>query len=246
MTAALSYARFELVRSLRDTRFTFFLIAMPGLLYVLYSGFATNAGESGLSGPAARMVALACYAAMGGALYSIGPPLAAERASGWIRQLRITPLPGPSWLSAKMLHAAAMTVPGVIVVGVLGVALEDVHASGTHWAIATAILVAGSLPFALIGLVIGQALEGQASNSATLLFLILTSFLGGIFIPSSTLPQLARQLGQVFPSTHLGALARHALAGTAVPLSDIAVLAAWALGAAVVALVLRRRDGAAG
>lgn len=163
MTAALSYARFELVRSLRDTRFTFFLIAMPGLLYVLYSGFATNAGESGLSGPAARMVALACYAAMGGALYSIGPPLAAERASGWIRQLRITPLPGPSWLSAKMLHAAAMTVPGVIVVGVLGVALEDVHASGTHWAIATAILVAGSLPFALIGLVIGQALEGQAS-----------------------------------------------------------------------------------
>lgn len=145
-----------------------------------------------------------------------------------------------------MLHAAVMTVPGVLVVGVLGAALEGVHAAGAHWAIGTAILVAGSLPFALIGLVIGQALEGQASNSATLLFLILTSFIGGIFIPSGSLPHLARQIGQAFPSTHLGALARHALAGTAVPLSDIAVLATWALGAALIALALRRRDDAAG
>lgn len=246
MTSALAYSRFELVRSLRDTRFTFFLIAMPGLLYVLLTGFGANGTEGGLSGSASSMVALASYAAMGGALYCIGPTLAAERASGWIRQLRVTPLPGPSWLGAKMLHAAVMTLPGILVVGVLGVALRGVQASVPHWLLATAVLVVGSLPYALIGLIIGQALDGQASNSATLLFLILTSFIGGVFIPTSALPRLAREIGQAFPTSHLDGLARHALAGTHVPITDIAVLVAWAIGAALIALALRRREAAIG
>ncbi|MGI8428648.1 MAG: hypothetical protein ACR2OB_04950 [Solirubrobacteraceae bacterium] len=50
----------------------------------------------------------------------------------------------------------------------------------------------------------------------------------------------------MFPATHLGALTRHALSGTEVALSDVAVLGAWALSAGLIALALRRRDGAAG
>jgi ABC-2 type transport system permease protein len=242
MNAALVYARFELVRTLRDSRFVFFLIAMPGVLYLLYSGFGPTAAQDGLAAPAARMVALATYAAMGSALYCIGPALAAERASGWIRQLRVTPLPGGSWLVAKALQSAVMTLPGVLVVIMLGLVQKGVQASPGHLGLAVVVLVVGALPFALIGLVIGQALDGQAANSATLLFLIATSFVGGIFVPTDGLPGLARGIGNLFPSAHLVALARDALAGAGLPVTDIAVLGAWAVGAAAAALALGRRD----
>jgi ABC-2 type transport system permease protein len=242
MNATFAYARFELVRTLRDSRFVFFLIAMPGVLYLLYGGLGTTAAEDGLAGPAARMVALATYAAMGGALYCIGPALAAERASGWIRQLRVTPLSRRNWLIAKALQSAVMTLPGVLVVIGLGVVLRSVHTSPWHLGAAIVVLLVGALPFALIGLVIGQALDGQAANSATLLFLIVTSFVGGIFVPTRGLPGLARGIGDLFPSAHLGALARDALAGAGLPVTDIAVLGAWAVGAAVAAVALSRRD----
>jgi len=36
----LTFTLFELRRNLRDSRFLLFLVAMPPLLYLLYSGFA--------------------------------------------------------------------------------------------------------------------------------------------------------------------------------------------------------------
>ena len=79
----IAFARFEIRRNLRDTRFLFFLVAMPAMLYLLLGGFAQLGSASDLSASAAFMVAMMCYAAIGSACYAIGPPLAQERASHW-------------------------------------------------------------------------------------------------------------------------------------------------------------------
>ncbi len=102
----------------------------------------------------------------------------------------------------------------------------------------------GTVPFSMIALIIGQALDGQASNTGTLLLLILLSFIGGILVPDSALPATARDIGKLFPSSHLASATRHALAGSPIPISAVLVLAGWSFAAAVLALVLRRRDDA--
>jgi ABC-2 type transport system permease protein len=241
----IAFGRFEIRRTLRDSKFMFFLVAMPALLYLLLAGFTHSGREDGLPAPVAFMVAMMCYAAIGSACYAIGPPLAAERARGWIRQLRIMPLAGTSWLAVKLIQGALLILPGIVVVGAAAAITQSLDLTPARWLALAAILLAGSLPFTVLGLVIGQALDGQTASSATLFTVLGLSFAGGLLIPDSQLPLALRHLAVVLPSRQLADLARSAAAGHSPAPVAIGVLAAWTLAAAGAALALRRRDAGA-
>ena len=66
--------------------------------------------------------------------------------------------------------------------------------------------------------------------------------LGGIFIQWSSLPHGMQLIGKALPSYHLAQLGRNAAGGHALGLANIAVLAAWTAGLAVVALWRWRRE----
>jgi ABC-2 type transport system permease protein len=240
-----AFARFEIRRTLRDSRFLFFLVAMPALLYLLLAGFTHSGTEDGLPAPAAFMVAMMCYAAIGSACYAIGPPLAAERARGWIRQLHIMPLTGTSWLAVKIIQGALLILPGIAVVAATAAITQSLGLTPARWAALAAVLLAGSLPFTVLGLVIGQALDGQSANTGTLFIVLGLAFAGGLLIPDSQLPAALRHAAVALPSRQLANLARAAAGGHGPTLTATGILAAWTLAAAVTALFLRRRDGAA-
>ena len=240
-----TFTLFELRRNLRDSRFLLFLVAMPPLLYLLYSGFSGPGTIDGLPAGESLMVSMCCYAAMGAAMYAIGPPLAAERATGWIRQLRIMPLTGPAWVAAKVIQGSVLIFPGVIAVAATAAAVRHPHVSGAQWATLAVVLLAGSLPFSALGLVIGQALEGQSANTATLFVMLGLSFIGGLLIPDPRLPVGIRHAAQITPSHQLAAAARAALSGQHIVYTTVLTLALWTAAAAAAALLLWRRDGAA-
>ena len=91
---------------------------------------------------------------------------------------------------------------------------------------------------------IGQALDGQTANSATLFTVPGLAFAGGLLIPDSQLPHALQHAAAVLPSRQLANLARAAAAGHNPTLAGVGVLAAWTIVAAGAALALRRRDGA--
>jgi ABC-2 type transport system permease protein len=241
----IAFARFEIRRTLRDSRFLLFLVAMPALLYLLLAGFTHTGTEDGLPAPVAFMVAMMCYAAIGSACYAIGPPLAAERARGWIRQLRIMPLAGTSWLTVKIIQGALLILPGIVVVAATAAITQPVDLTPARWAALAAVLLAGSLPFTVLGLVIGQALDGQSANTGTLFIVLGLAFAGGLLIPDTELPHTLQHAAVVLPSRQLADLARAAAAGHAPTFTAIAVLAAWTLAAGGAALALRHRDSTA-
>jgi ABC-2 type transport system permease protein len=241
----IAFARFEVRRSLRDTRFVFFLVAMPAMLYLLLSGLSSLGKVGGLRAPVAFMVAMMCYAAIGSACYAIGPPLALERASQWARQLQIMPLRGTHWLGVKLVQGALLTIPGVAAVAVAAAVVHPPGLNAAEWSELGLVLLAGSLPFTVLGLVIGESLDGHAASSATLFITLGFSFAGGLLIPDPQLPSAVRQAAVALPSRQLADLARAAAAGHEPSILGIAILGAWALAAGAAALVLRRRDGAA-
>jgi ABC-2 type transport system permease protein len=241
----IAFARFEIRRTLRDSRFLLFLVAMPALLYLLLAGFTDSGSQDGLPAPVAFMVAMMCYATIGAACYAIGPPLAAERARGWIRQLRIMPLAGTAWLAVKLLQGALLILPGVAVVAATAAITHSPGLTPARWAALTAVLLAGSLPFTVLGLVIGQALDGQTANSATLFTVLGLAFAGGLLIPDTQLPHALQHAAAVLPSRQLANLARAAASGHNPTPTAVGVLAAWTLAAAGAALALRRLDSSA-
>ena len=93
-----AYLRLELVRKLRNPRGLFFTVAFPVLMFFIVGYQAldvpltrTPVAAGGVSVAAYIMVSMAMYGAMMSATQT-GASVAVERAQGWTRQLRLTPL----------------------------------------------------------------------------------------------------------------------------------------------------------
>ena len=87
------YTRYELLRTLRNRRFFLLSLGFPLVLYFLIAGPNANDAQPrrhGIAAPLYYMVGLASFGTMS-AMLSCGARIAAERAVGWNRQLRITP-----------------------------------------------------------------------------------------------------------------------------------------------------------
>jgi ABC-2 type transport system permease protein len=239
----IAFLRFEITRTLRNARFLVMLIAFPVALYLVYGtqkGVAQNLTISTLF-----LVAMAVYSGMGSAMLATGPQLARERQNGWMRQLRVAPISTPAWFGVKLAQGILMIIPGLAVLVIVALATGHVHLTAAHLALLVGVLLAGAIPFCLLGMVIGLIFDGQTAQVAQMITLIALAFLGGIFISWNNLPSGAQFVGKMLPSYHLAQLGWASAGGFALHASDAIVLAAWAVGLAAVALLRWRREASA-
>lgn len=242
-----AFTRFEITRTMRNSKFLLFLIAMPPLLFLgLAQGLSTTFKQDGLNGPTLMMVAMACFAGVGSAMYATGPELSAERVTGWLRQIWVTPLPLRSWMGAKLIQAALLVIPGTLAVEIVARATRGVHITPAVGAEIIGIMILGSIPFALMGHIVGQLLDDRAATVGQLFVLMVFCFLGGVFTPFSNLPSVMQSIGKFFPVYHLVALNEGLLNGKAFNPVHVLVLAAWSIGIGIITIALWQRDGAAG
>ena len=115
----LTVLRIELVRMLRNRRTIIFTFVFPAALFFAFGGqrdWNEPVGDGNVA--AYIMVSMALYgaaltAAAGGAM------VAMERAMGWSRQLRLTPLRPAVYIMMKALLALVL---GAVAIGVVNVA----------------------------------------------------------------------------------------------------------------------------
>lgn len=240
----LAYTRFEVVRTLRNVRFLVFAIGMPAVFYLMFNNIYRGAQVESTVYSAYILVSMAAYSAIGAALYN-GASVPVERASGWLRQLRITPLSSSSWLLAKVLVSVLVVLPGLVVISLCAVIQGGVRLDAAQWAALAAVVLAGSIPFGCLGLLVCQLFDSQSAQPAQGAVLLVMSFGGGLFFPMSTFPPAVRSIGQALPSYHLFELGREVVSGQVASTDHLLWLAAWiaVLGAAVV--LTWRREGVA-
>jgi ABC-2 type transport system permease protein len=236
-----TYLRYEVLRTLRNRRFFFLALGFPIVLYFLIA--LPNRNESdlaktGLSAPLYFMVGLAAFGAMN-AMLSSGARIAGERAVGWNRQLRITPLPVRAYFRAKVATAYMMAGLSLAALYLSGVAL-GVSLSGSEWLRMTLLILVGLLPFAALGIVLGHLLTpdsiGPAIGGLTALFAIL----GGTWFPITS--GVMKSIGEALPSYWLVQASHVALGGKGWTAAGWAVVAAWTVGGVLVARWAYRRD----
>src|SRR5207248_424844 len=106
----ITFAKYEIVRTFRNRRFFIFSIGFPVVLYFTIAGPNRNQHDFANSGlPAALyyMVGLTAFGTMNTVL-STGTRIAGERAAGWNRQLRLTPLSTRDYFRTKVVVAYLM------------------------------------------------------------------------------------------------------------------------------------------
>ena len=188
--------RIELLRVLRNRRTMIFTLIMPAVFYLIFGvgqSYATqNAGHGNVA--AYIMISMAAYGAMiastgGGAM------VATERAQGWSRQLRLTPLSPMVYVFVKLLSAMVLGALAVIVVYLFGIFTKAQMDTIGLWVATALIAWAGSIVFAAFGLFMGYLLPSENVMQIIGPGLAILAFAGGLFVPledGSTLQKIAQ------------------------------------------------------
>jgi ABC-2 type transport system permease protein len=239
MTALL---RFELRRRLRDRRTLIFAAVLPTIFFLLFTASATASDTvGGLSVAPYLMVSMATYGAMN-ALFTGGGLIAAERAVGWNRQLRIAGLGGRSYVLTKGAMAYLAAIPGLVVVFILGAAVKGIHLGAGTWIGAGVSILLGLLPVAVLGVAIGYAARPQQLQPLFGLGSALLALLGGVWAPVETFPRALRDAVQLLPTYWSADAGREVIKGSWLGWHGTAVLLFWTVALGMLASWLYRRD----
>jgi ABC-2 type transport system permease protein len=234
--------RLELTRALRNRRFLFFSVIYPSVIFLLVSNQTGNVDGTGLSVAKYVMVSMASFGALTAVLMGNSERIAKEREGGWVRQLRLTTLPGRGYVLAKTAGAAVVSLPSIVVVFLVAAAVKDVRLEAWQWFALTGAIWAGSLVFAALGVALGYLASGDAVRPITMIVYFGLSILGGLWMPSSSFPTWLQDIAKWLPTHAYAALGRAIEQSQAPGATDIAVLVVYFLLFAGGAAWLYRKD----
>jgi ABC-2 type transport system permease protein len=173
----------ELRRMLRNRRTLFFTMVFPAALFLSFGAGPSWDDSVGNGNVAAYvMVSMALYGAALTAA-SAGTQVALERALGWSRQLRLTPLNPAAYIVMKALLALVLGAVAITAVNLVGLLQGKPEMPADVWVECALITLACTSVFAALGLFVGYLVPGENAMQVLGPGLALLSFLGNVFIP---------------------------------------------------------------
>ncbi|MFI0900185.1 ABC transporter permease [Streptomyces sp. NPDC020983] len=237
--------KLEILRTLRNRKFMFFSVLYPGFLFLIITAGADTHKKldgSDLTVVAYYMVAMAAFGAMTAVLMGNAERIAREREKGWVRQLRLTALPGRGYVTAKIASAATVSLPAILVVLVLGAAVKGVSLDAWQWVALLAGVWAGSMVFAALGVAIGYVATTDVARPVSMLCYFALAMLGGLWVPFTTFPHWLRTVAGYLPGRAYAALGQSIEFGDAPHAKDVTVLVVYLLLFSGTAAWLYRKD----
>ncbi len=236
----LTFLYLEIRRLVRNRRTVLFTLVMPVVFFFLFTS-AKRLQKLGAPDLGAQtMIGIAVYGAMtaatsGGALVSV------ERALGWSRQLRLTPLRPPAYIVIKMLTAMVLGLVSVAVVFVAG-SIDGVRLPVQTLLLSGTLAWVAALVFAAFGLFMGYLLPSENVLQIIGPILGVFAFFGGLFVPVSVLPSSVQNIAPYMPPYGVAQIARYPLLGGTFDITWVISVVAWTAAFAIGAMILFRRD----
>lgn len=220
--------RLEIRRLLRNRRTVIFALIFPVVFFLAFGLNKAYASEPIGHGNVSAfiMLSIALYGAVlattsGGAMVSI------ERAAGWSRQLRLTPLSPVIYIVIKVLTALVLGLVSVVAVFAVGLITGKPSMPGYLWIVTGLCVWIGSLVFAAFGLFMGYLLPTENVMQFLGIGLALLAFAGGLFIPLSQFSQPVQTIAKFTPLYGLNQLVHAPLLGNGVELAWVANAVIW-------------------
>ena len=213
-------------------------------LTLLYSFFglppSLNAPEFGN----VLLASWSAFAVIGVGFFQFGVSIAMSRESKWEDYARTLPVGGAPRLVAQVVAAMIVTALALALMWSVALLAGATTLTAQQFAHLLAVLTGGVVPFVAMGVALGYLMPPRgAVPIANLLYLPLAYF-GGLWMPPSMLPDFVARISPLTPTRHLGELAWASVMGRDLPWASVQVLALYAAVAALVALVMWRRDEA--
>jgi len=190
----------ELMKILRNPPAVLFGIGFPTIFFLIFGNTFPLAATSTLAG-------LAAYGAFIVSFQTFSMSLANERALGWNKLLRSTPMTPLLYLGTKFLVIIITGMLSLLLLFVVAALNGKVHMSLMIWAELLGMMIVGMIPLSLTGIFLGFVGSANLTNVlATLLGLVL-SFGSGLFVPLQIMPAAVQNIAPYLPTYQLGQLA---------------------------------------
>jgi ABC-2 type transport system permease protein len=218
----------EVRRLLRNKRTLIFTMVLPVFFFLLFglnSAYA-NIRQGHGNTSAFILISMALYGAVlattsGGAMVSI------ERALGWSRQLRVTPLSPAAYVAIKAATAMVLGGASIAAVYLVGLITGKPTMPAYLWVFTALAVWVGSLIFAVFGLFMGYLVPTENVMQIMGFVLVLFAFGGGLFIPLSQFPHAIQVLAKFTPLYGLNYLVHAPLIGGGVDVAWVANAVIW-------------------
>jgi len=225
--AYLQEIRCEALRTVRNPGIAIPILAMPVALYALFTFVIT--ADAIDRDPAIGIFLFSAFSIMAttmAALFGIGSTLAMEREMGLLRLKRAQPAPMAGWLVAKIVCGVGFGVLAYAPIAALALLTGKIALTPSQIFAMSLVLIACSIPFCAMGLMVGALVRGSAAPGYANLIYLPGCYLSGMFFP---LPQSMHWQAPIWPQFHVGQLAMHA--------ADVAQFQIWPVQMCLVALV---------
>jgi ABC-2 type transport system permease protein len=183
MNGTLALAAAEIKRLRRNRRYLIFTIGLPVMLYLVLG--KQTASSYGVAFGAFYMVAMATFGALSGAFTNNTIRISQERKDGWIRQLRLTPLPANAYVVAKLIASMVTSVPAIAIVFILGNVYGGVDMPIWKWIVMAVAIWFGTFIFAALAVAIGYKISPDSVQPIAMVVFFFFSIFGGLWFPLS-------------------------------------------------------------
>jgi ABC-2 type transport system permease protein len=243
----LRQTRFALTTNIRNSRTVVFGIVFPVILLVLFNSIfssGTNATDKFhhhlVSTRAYFTAGLAAYAIMLQGFSTLAVSVTTQRESGQLKRLRGTPMRPWTFIAAYMLRTIVFSFAMVVALLAIGRIAFQVHLSASALVGVLVFVALGTAAMATLGMAVtAYTPTVDAASSVGPFTAVILSFISGIFIPASVLPDWLAKIGQVFPLAPLADGLQRAVTGVGggngVTEHDAVLLVVWGLVGLVVA-----------
>ena len=225
----LTALRLEIRRLLRNRRTVIITMIFPVIFFLLFGlnkAYALNPVGHGVNEAAAIMVSLSLYGAVSAATFG-GAMVSIERAQGWSRQLRLTPLSPAAYIAMKVLTALVLGAASVLAVNVAGLLTHKASMPAYLWVVSALCVWVGSLLFAAFGLFMGYLLPSENVMQVLGPILALLAFGGGVFVPIDQFSQTFQDVARVTPMYGLSQVVHAPLTGETFQIGWVVSILAW-------------------
>ncbi|HEX2823764.1 MAG TPA: ABC transporter permease [Streptosporangiaceae bacterium] len=222
MSGTLALAKAEISRLRRNKRYIIFTVALPVMFYLIFG--RQHAKGYQVSFAAFYMVGMAAFGAFSGALNNNAMRISQERKDGWIRQLRLTPLPASAYVIAKILASMATTVPSILVVFLLGRFYGGVQLPAWKWIACAIAIWIGTMIFAALAVALGYKLDPDSVQPVVLVVYFFFSIFGGLWFPLSGGLQ---KLGEFTPTYQVVKISTDVIGVGSVALVNVIGVVVW-------------------
>ena len=196
---------------LREPIATFFTLAFPPLLVVLFGAMYGNDPTPMFGGYGSMDVSMPAYTAMIlGTVGFLGVPITISgyRESGVLRRFQATPMRPLTYILADIVANLVTTLLGMMGLVIIGWLLYRVQFEGQVMAVILAVVFCGLAMFSIGYLIAGLAPGARTAQVVGMVIFYPMMFLSGASIPLEVMPETIQRIADFLPLTYVVRLLR--------------------------------------